>query len=75
MEGNMTVTELVNKIEALPRRQQEEVAEFVDFLAARYQSRTLPRVSVRGKYADVPTSSDEFARRKSEEIDLEDKIR
>ncbi len=28
---------------------------------------------VRGKYADVPTSSEEFARRKQEEIDLEER--
>jgi hypothetical protein len=36
---------------------------------------TLDKVSrpVRGKYADVPTSSEEFARRKQEEIDLEER--
>jgi hypothetical protein len=28
---------------------------------------------VRGKYADVPTSSEEFARRKQEEIDSEER--
>jgi hypothetical protein len=28
---------------------------------------------VRGKYADIPTSSEEFAKRKQEEIDLEER--
>jgi len=71
----MTVTELISKFEALPQRQQEEVTEFVDFLATRHPVRPKPRVSAMGKYAHVQTSSEEFARRKSEEIDLEDRKR
>jgi hypothetical protein len=30
---------------------------------------------IRGKYADVPTSSEEFAKRKQEEIELEERRR
>ncbi len=71
----MTIVELIKKFEALPERQQEEVAEFVDFLASRYPEQPRPRVSAMGKYADVSTSSEEFARRKAEEIDIEDRKR
>lgn len=69
----MTVTELIKKIEALPQRQQEEVAEFVEFLASRHPERPRQNYSARGKYADIPISSDDFAVRKSDEIDLEDR--
>jgi len=69
----MTITELVKKIESLPQRQQEEVEEFVDFLASRHPVRS--RRSAFGKYINVPASSDDFARRKSEEIELEDRKR
>ena len=69
----MTVTELIKKIEALPERQQEEVEEFVDFLTSRHPARSRQKYSARGKFADVPISSEEFARLKSEEIELEDR--
>ncbi len=71
----MTIVELIKKFEALPERQQEEVVEFVDFLASRYPEPPKSRVSAMGKYADVRTSSEEFARRKAEEIELEDRER
>ena len=71
----MTIVELIKKFEALPQQQQAEVTEFIDFLASRYPEQQKPRVSAMGKYADVHTSSEEFARRKSEEIDIEDRKR
>lgn len=68
----MTVTELLQKIESLPRQKQDEVAEFVDFLTSKYPARTRLTISARGKFANVGMSSDEFARLKDEEIDHED---
>ncbi len=69
----MTIVELIKKFEALPERQQEEVAEFVDFLASRYPEGPTRKTSARGKFADVGISSDDFAKQKSEEIDIEDR--
>ena len=69
----MTIVELIKKFEALPQQQQAEVTEFIDFLASRYPEQSRRKPSARGKYADVDISSDEFARQKAAEIELEDR--
>lgn len=52
--------------------QEEEAAE--DFTREAFEG-ALDKAGrrIRGKYADVPTSSEEFARRKQEEIELEER--
>ncbi|HEY3416572.1 MAG TPA: DUF2281 domain-containing protein [Armatimonadota bacterium] len=67
----MTTTELVKKIETLTPQQQAEVADFVEFLATKSSFRSRRGNSARGRYADIPTSSDAFAERKQIEIDRE----
>jgi hypothetical protein len=82
----MTLSELIDttSIQFLVDENGNKKAVLVDFalwqdiLAALEQVEAIRPVSVaeqihslRGKYAFVPTSSDEFAQRKQEEIDLE----
>jgi len=71
----MDITDLLKKFEALPLQQQEEVVDFVDFLASRYSAQPRQRQSAMGKYAGMGTSSDEYARRKDEEIERVDRKR
>lgn len=58
-------------------------AEFLAYLAEKEQKEKIPRQtqtreefvrSLQGKYAHLPNSSEEFARRKQEEIDLAERV-
>lgn len=67
--------EIIEKITLLSEKEQERLIAAVE--EQRRNKAELDRRalidSVMGKYAFVPTSSDDFARRKQEEIRLEDR--
>jgi len=67
----MTAEELMAILETMTPQERKEVEHFVEFLLSKRPHR--PRVSAMGKFAHIPTSSEEFCRRKQEEIDLEDR--
>lgn len=68
----MTTTEISRRIRKLTPEQRARVETLVGFLEAETDADRLARVNaVCGKYANVVSSSDEFAGRKQEEIDRE----
>ncbi len=67
--------ELIEKIKLLSEAEQQKLAEAIEQqqqMKAETERKAFIR-SLRGKYAFVPTSSEDFARRKQEEIELEDR--
>jgi len=77
----MTVSEVhyaintveVQQLTTLKRVIEEEIATALEaFLSSELDPKEALVDSVMGKYAHVPTSSEEFARRKQEEINLEE---
>lgn len=73
----MTIKEQLHQlIDQLPEDKLPAVVVFLQDLQQRPKAAPrLPAASIMGKYAHVLTSSDEFARRKQEEIELEDRRR
>ena len=69
----MTKAELHKRIEELTPEQLKTVEELVDSFQPEGKERPRRRVSFRGKYAHVLTSSEEFMRRKQEEKELEER--
>jgi len=65
--------EIIEKLEQLSEAEQQKLAEAIEQqkqMKAETERRAFIR-SLRGKYAFVPTSSEDFARRKQEEIEIE----
>jgi hypothetical protein len=66
---------IMEKLDSLDEKHQLQVLDFIEFL----QSRQTPPSAdadvlsaLQGKYRDIMSSSEEFARRKQEEIELEE---
>jgi len=74
MEGTaMTKTEVLKRIEELTPEQMKVVEEVLESFHVEEQERPRRRISFRGKYKHVLTSSEEFMRRKQEEKELEER--
>ena len=69
----MTKAEVHKRIDELTPRELKIVEEVLESLRHQEQEQPQQKVSIRGKFAHVPTSSEDFNRRKQEEIDLEDR--
>lgn len=69
--------EIIEKIHTLPFVEQRKLREILNNeeqdLEKERQRRSELSKQIMGKYAHLLTSSEEFARRKQEEIELEDK--
>ncbi|OAB60004.1 hypothetical protein AY600_15320 [Phormidium willei BDU 130791] len=66
----MTLQDIIQSLDRLSARDQEALFEILQ--NKRNQDKKIRTLgSLRGKYADIKTSSDEFARRKQNEIELE----
>ena len=68
----MSLQEIIQSLETLSEKEQEIL---LDILRQRRNNKEKISLihSLRGKYARVNTSSDEFAQRKQEEIDRENR--
>ncbi len=79
---------ITNKLEALTKEQLTLIDNFLTNLSSCVQNQTASNLSskseqerkefirsFRGKYAHIPTSSEDFAGRKQEEIDWENRNR
>ena len=67
--------EIIEKLELLSEAEHQKLAEVIEQqkqMKAEAERVTFIR-NLQGKYAFVPTSSEDFARRKQEEIELEDR--
>lgn len=72
---SVILEEIIEKVPLLSEEEQQKLIEAVEAqrkIKAEAERRAFVR-SLKGKYAFVPTSSEDFARRKQEEIELEDK--
>ncbi len=70
----MTLQEILQSLETLSEEEQDILLEILRQRRNPNQKYSLIH-SLRGKYADVTTSSDEFAARKEREIDWENRNR
>lgn len=69
---------IIESLKQLPLQKQQEVLDFVEFLAQRTAPPARdPRVieSIGGKYRSMKTSSEDYAREKQTEIELEERKR
>lgn len=75
--ANATLEKILEDVRALTPDEQRQLREMLNKEAmSEEQARRAALIkSIRGKYAHVPTSSEEFAERKQVEIDLEDRHR
>lgn len=73
--SSRTLEEIIKEIRALSYDEQCQLREALEkeSRSAEQLERDRLASSIRGKYADVLTSSEEFAARKAEEIELEDR--
>ena len=72
---SVVLEEIIEKLELLSEAEQQKLAEVIDQqrqIKAEAERQAFIR-GLRGKYAFIPTSSEDFARRKQEEIELEDR--
>jgi len=69
-----TLDKIIAEVRQLPPDEQQQLREMLerDSLSSEQAGRAALSRSIRGKYRDVLTSSEEFAARKAEEIALED---
>ncbi|HJQ33547.1 MAG TPA: hypothetical protein VJ866_15285 [Pyrinomonadaceae bacterium] len=65
-----TLDRIIEEVRSLNPEEQRQLREMLE-----REARTAELRRIRGKYAHVPTSSDDFAREKQEEIELEDRRR
>ncbi len=65
-----TLDKIIEEVRHLPPDEQEQLREILD-----KESRTAELRRIQGKYAHLTTSSEDFARRKAEEIEREDRRR
>ncbi|MEL7034143.1 MAG: hypothetical protein AAFO04_00770 [Cyanobacteria bacterium J06592_8] len=63
----MKLQEIIDSLETLSQEEQDTLFEILRKKQAR---KFLSAHSLRGKYANISTSSDDFARRKQQEIDF-----
>lgn len=72
-----TLDRIIAEVRALSPDEQRQLRELLDREArpAEQDERNRLAESIRGKYRDVLTSSEEFAARKAEEVALEDRPR
>jgi hypothetical protein len=70
-----TLDRIIEEVRALPPDEQKVLREMLDkeWRAAEQSRRLALSRTIRGKYSHLPTSSDDFAARKAEEIALEDR--
>ena len=61
---------IIEEVRALNPDEQQQLREMLE-----REARTAELRRIRGKYAHIATSSDDFARQKQEEIELEDRRR
>ncbi len=66
-----TLDKIIEEVRSLSPEEQQQLREMLDGEERERRSRLSE--SLRGKYRDVLTGSDEFAARKAEEIALEDR--
>lgn len=66
---------IIEEVRALPPVERERLREMLneEAKAAQQAERSKLVRSIMGKYAHVPTSSEDFAARKQEEIEMEDR--
>ena len=69
--------EIIEKIHSLPFVERRKLREILDNEEGEIEKERERRIElskkIMGKYAHLKTSSEDFARRKQEEIELEDK--
>ncbi len=72
-----TLDRIIEEVRALSPEEQRQLRELLDGEARKTEQEERNRLaaSIRGKYRDVLTSSEDFAARKAEEIALEDRRR
>lgn len=72
-----TLDKIIEEVRSLSPQELSQLREFLDKEAreARQLERDRLASTIRGKYRDVLTSSEEFAARKAEEIAREDRRR
>ena len=68
----MKLQEIIDSLETLSQAEQYTL---FDILRKKQERKLLSARSLRGKYAHIATSSDDFARRKQREIDFENQIK
>ena len=66
--SSRTLEEIIEAVRALSSDEQRQLREVLE-----KEARTAELRKIQGKYANVLTSSEEFAARKAEEIELEDR--
>jgi hypothetical protein len=73
--SSRTLEEIIKEAKALSPDEQRQLREALEKEphSAEQSERDRLATAIRGKYADVLTSSEEFAARKAEEIALEDR--
>ena len=74
---SVVLEEIIEKIHTLPFVERQKLREILDSEEDEIEKERQRRIElskkIMGKYAHLNTSSEEFARRKQEEIELEDK--
>jgi DNA polymerase III gamma/tau subunit len=72
-----TLDKIIEEVRALRPEEQQQLREMLDkeMPTTERERRKHLAESIRGKYRDVLTSSDQFIARKAEEIALEDRQR
>ena len=75
--ANANLEKIIEDVRALTPDEQRELREMLnrEAMSEEHARRAAIVKSIRGKYARVPTRSEEFAAHKQEEIDLEDRHR
>jgi hypothetical protein len=69
---SQALNEILNKIHALPLGERQQLQEILNIDAERERRMKLSS-TIKGKYANLMSSSDDFCARKTEEIELEDR--
>lgn len=72
-----TLDKIIEEVRALSLEEQQQLMEMLEHetYGSEQSRRAALSRSIRGKYRDVLTSSEQFAARKAEEIVLEDRRR
>jgi hypothetical protein len=73
--SNVTLEKIIEEVKALSPEEQSQLREMLNAEANATKQPERARLvkSIRGKYAHVQTSSEDFIRRKQEEIELENR--
>ena len=71
------VQAIISAVRGLNAEQRRELAEalaLIDVPPASASNRRILIDSIRGKYKHIPTSSEDFSRRKAEDIELDSRL-